>query len=151
MICRFAIITALVTVGFLVTPAAHATPVVAAPQCPPGSYVNPDDLSACLPNTPGNDYVALSASASAQELYWGRGSSPQEASRISIAQCIAATNSACETIAQTQNGCIALAYDDDPMTQAGIGPTPEAASADALSRLNHNGEGHIWAYYCSAP
>ncbi|WP_407662954.1 DUF4189 domain-containing protein [Mycolicibacterium helvum] len=151
MICRFAIATAAVASSFLVAPAAHSTPVIATLECPPGTYVNPDDLNACLPNTPGNDHVALSVSASAQELYWGRGSSPQEASRISMAQCVAATNSACEIIAQTQNGCIALAYDDDPMAQAGIGPTPEAASTDALSRLNHHGEGHIWASYCSSP
>ncbi|WP_407662980.1 DUF4189 domain-containing protein [Mycolicibacterium helvum] len=150
MICRFAITTAVVASGFLVAPAAHSTPLVAASPCAPGTYVNPDDLSACIPNAPGNDYVALSASVSAGRTFWGTAPSEREADRVSIAQCVASTNSACEMIARTHNGCIAVAYSDGatPASEAGIGLTPDAASAESLARL-HGGQ--VYDVKCSAP
>ncbi|WP_442930446.1 DUF4189 domain-containing protein [Mycobacterium sp. NBC_00419] len=148
MICRSAITTAVVASSFLVAPTAQSSPLVAAPECPPGTHVNPDDLSSCLPNTPGNDYVAF-AVANNGYAYAGKGISERESTRIAMAGCVATTNSACEIVASTHNNCVAIATDmTTGAVQAGVGTTPDAASANALATLSN---GQVYATECPEP
>ncbi|WP_442930447.1 DUF4189 domain-containing protein [Mycobacterium sp. NBC_00419] len=150
---RFVIATALVALSLVVAPAAHATPLVAGPPCPPGTYVNLNDISGpCLSNTPGNDYLAYAVSVSANRTFWGTGASEREADTSAMVECAASTNSACDLIAHTRNGCIAIASGDLPNSEgvipseAGVGPSADAASADAVARL-HGGQ--VYDLNCS--
>jgi hypothetical protein len=121
-----------------------------APGCPPGTYTNPDDLSgACLPGTPGNHYVAVAFSHSTGLAGWGTADSQGQADQIALAQCVANTNSVCQVIVGTHNGCVAYAVaGDGSVAQGGAGVDTASASDDALSKLP--GGNVMWAQ-CSAP
>lgn len=102
--------------------------------CPEGSYVDPTNLSSCLPDTPGNDYVSLAASSSNPAAgAFGTAPTQGKADDIAIAQCVAGSNSACQVIARAYHACAAYALGANGIIVGGVGPDPSTASADALN------------------
>jgi len=132
------------------SPFADASVLPSAPACPPGYFINPDDLSgACLPPTPGNNFVSIAASTTTGEAGWGSGASQKEADRIAVAQCVAATNSICDVVAAAGNGCVAYAVDAASRVFAGgNGFDSESAAASALDGLPN---GTVLTVQCSRP
>ncbi len=135
-------------------PAAARTgfPPPAAPAtgpCPPGYYISPNDLTVCLPPTPGNMFVSIAVSAVTGQGGWGSGPSMEEADRIALAQCTANTNSLCSVVANAGYGCVAYAVDAaSGKSSGGSGPDPASAVADALHGLAN---GEVVTVRCSHP
>jgi hypothetical protein len=143
-------ISALAAVNIQFAPNAVSSTLATGPSCMPGWYVNPDDLGGpCLPATPGNAYVSLAGSPTAGPGGWGTGSSQVEAERVALAQCVSGTNTVCEIIASTYDGCAAYAFDPaSRISTGGIGPDVATASADAI---NKSPNGQILMAECSRP
>jgi hypothetical protein len=151
LMIRHVLVGAVVAVaGFALAPNANAIIFRTAPSCAPGFFVNPDDLSGeCLAPSPGNDYVALAVSPITGDGGWGNGATRNEAERIAVAQCVASSNSVCDVLASTHNGCAARAVDTvSGVYNGGIGANPDSASADALGPLQN---GQMMYVECSKP
>lgn len=113
---------------------APAPAPIASTGCPPGTYVNPDNLGSCLPSTPGNDFVSMAAAPSnPTAATFGTATSQAEADDIAIAQCVAMTNATCRVAAQAYHACAAFAVDTNGVFVSGGGPDIAAAAADALT------------------
>jgi len=156
---RSRVAAAVAAAGVIAMPAPHAPaavgaspPLPAAPTtgpCPPGYYVSPDDLTECLPPTPGNMFVSIAASTTTGQAGWGSGGSMEEADRIAVAQCTANTNSVCSVVTNAGNGCVAYAVDAATRTiGGGAGPDPASAAADALLGLAN---GEVLTVQCARP
>lgn len=133
-----------------VPPAAPAIPAPAAQSaCAPGSYVDPNNLSSCLPATPGNDYVALAVPVSRPGLaMYGTGSSQASANQIAIAQCVTHNNSTCQVQVSARHACVALALDPTGRFVGGVGPDLATASAKAMDAAPG---GQAAGGYCADP
>ncbi len=106
-------------------------------------------MTACLPPTPGNDFVSIAASTTNGLAGWGSGSSFEEADRIAIAQCVANAGSVCDVVVNAANGCVAYAVDADAhQFRGGAGPDRPSAAADALVGLAN---GQVGTVQCSHP
>ena len=136
---------AVAAVGLMAVPTSPAH----AAGCPPGYFVSPDDLTVCLPPTPGNDFVSIAASTTNGAAGWGSGSSFEDADRIAVAQCVANTGSVCSVVVNAGNGCVAYAVDAIARKfGGGAGPDPASAAADALEGLAN---GEVATVQCSGP
>jgi hypothetical protein len=146
---RFRVSAVVAAVGLIALSAPQALASPTAGPCPPGYYVSPDDLTMCLPPTPGNTFVSIAASTTTGLAGWGSAHSMEEADRIAIAQCTANTNSVCSVVANASNGCVAYAVDAATRTiGGGAGPDPSSAAANALFGLAN---GEILTVRCSRP
>lgn len=100
--------------------------------CPQGTYIDPANLNSCIASTPGNDYVSVATpSDNPTVATFGAASSQSDADKIAVAQCIAGTNSTCQVAAQAFHACAAFAVGANGNIVGGVGPSLDAASANA--------------------
>jgi len=117
--------------------------------CPSGSYVDPSNLSSCLPGTAGNDYVSLATpSGNPTGTMFGTATTQSEADEIAIAQCVTRAGAACLVTARAYHACVRLALDSSGAVVNGVGPDPNAAVAAALSAAPG---GQVLGGYCADP
>jgi hypothetical protein len=117
--------------------------------CPAGSYVDPANLSSCLPSTAGNDYVSLATSPSnVAATAFGTATGQGEADAIAMAQCVARSNSACLVAARAYHACAQIALDTNGAVVAGVGPDIGSATAAALDAAPG---GRVLGGHCADP
>lgn len=127
-----------------ISPALPAPAPVAAP-CPAGSYVDPNNLSNCLPSTDGNDYVALAASpGSTAAGGYGTATTQEQADSIAMAQCVASGGGACLVASRAYHACAAFALDPNGAVIGGTGPDMATAATDAQNKARgaYSARGH---------